>query len=258
MQNFTYQLAKMMLLSALLTSFLSCSKNEEEVVPDTTTMEFTVFTGAGHPAVGAVISLYDSREAWAEGKEEGLVATATADINGKSLITHLEPKKYFYSITHQLNHMLETNWEGNFTTEEIITELALNKETVVLNESNFNYLIGENIKWHLSDIYVNETAFKETLDICLFESFVSFYKNKEVIYNEGQTKCEEGLPQEVRSTFAVNDDVLLTDAFVTDDRLKGTVAYTIFQVYNQRLDLIAQDEEGNKYYLEYQAFYYNF
>lgn len=193
--------------------FAGCSKEETpepEPEPVTgTALEVTVVDETGNALEGAVVDVYLSEEAWVSEDPAELVSSGATDGQGKLMLTDVEARKYYFSIT-QGTGTIRTNWEGVISTEQALEADKINTVNVVVQESVFGYLAGAGKNWMLEKVYMGSEDMTSQMGDCTMDDFLSFRKDFVYIYNQGETKCNSSATQEEAGTFEVNGNSVTT------------------------------------------------
>jgi hypothetical protein len=247
MRIITKQVSKALMLSMLAFAAFSCSK-EDEPLPETG-MELTVVDEIGNPVKGATVKVYADFEGYRTEDPSKLIGSAeTSDLGKASLMNGLEAKQYFFSIKHTASS-IKTNWEGANTTVGALTANKVNTTNVVIKDNAVNYLAGDNKKWKIHQIFINDEDWTAEFDACWLDNVTTFYKDKTILFAEGNTKCASSDPQSYNGTFSINGTT-----FTTVDDIDGQDSSTITELTGGTFTLAQQDAEGNIIEITYKMF----
>jgi hypothetical protein len=238
MLNITKHVFKALLLSALTFSAFSCS-TEDEPLPDTS-MELTVVDEIGNPVNGALVKVYADYEGYRTEDTNKLIGTAETSDNGKAIVMGgLEAKQYYFSIKH-IATSIKTNWEGANTTQTPLSVNKINTTSVVIKDNVVNYLAGDNKKWKVHQVFINDIDMTSEFDTCWLDNITTYYKDKTILFAEGNTKCASSDPQTYNGVFSLNGNI-----FTTNDEVDGPESSIITELTGGTFTLAQQDANGN-------------
>lgn len=237
MRDFTSQIAKAVLLCILSVSVFSCS--EDEPLPETA-MEFAVVDEIGNPVNGAVVKVYSDFDGYVDEDSGKLVGSAQTSAEGKAIVMGgLEAKQYYFSIKHT-SSSIKNNWEGANTIQQPLTANKLNTVSVVLKDNAVGYLAGDGKKWKVHQVFYNDVDATSEFESCWLDNTYTFYKDKTILFSEGNTKCASSDSQEYWGIYKI-EGALLT----TLDDVDGQVSAYITELTGGTLTLAQQDAQGN-------------
>lgn len=245
MRYFTTQASRALMLCFLAIAAISCSK-EDDPLPETS-MEITVVDEIGNPVQGAVVKLYSDFDGYVKDDPGKLVGSGQTSADGKIITKNLEAQKYFFSIKHT-STTIKNNWEGGNVTLQPLTANKVNTFNVVVKENAVGYLAGDGKKWKYHQVFYNDIDVTSELDACWLDNIITFYKDKSMLFSEGNTKCASSDPQEYNGTFVINGNIL-----TTNDEIDGQDSSAITELTGGTMTLAQQDAEGNVIEITFRA-----